>query len=287
MYARNVMVLFGAVAMFMTMQGCGEPPKAKDGTTTTATQTAADKGKAAGAAAASPTAGTTGPSPTAAKAGVASTRMMSTSGPAATAQLTAAKMHHDAAKMQLEAAKLQHQAAAATSGMPLPSVSKGYNYLDDIPYDSPMPHESYKYLDSAPLPKRGYRDTLSSSKLGAPPSAPSYKASYKPYGSQSSHYLNKPKPKPIRPMRSYAARKEAPPVTDGSHYTSVQISAPAGTDMKSTVTDNGNGNVQATQYNYNTAANGATTNVQSGPPHTEHNVDVVQANKYGSGKRYM
>lgn len=263
-------------------------------------------GAAAGANAAAPTtSGTKGPSPTRAKAEVAQPKPMMTSGPEAHAQLEAARLHHDAAKMQLEAAHVQHETAMnAAHGLPPPGlIDARYDPYDQIPIDDhasypPLHHEAYKYLDSAPLPHHVYRDTLSGSHLGPPPVRP---ADYLPHPSDYDyvhpsdyHYVpphhyeplhhyepshHSVAPKRIRPKRTgHAARKEPRRAAgDGSHYTNVQINAPAGANLKSTVDDNGMGNVQATQFNYNSAANGATTNVQSGPPHQEHYVDVVKA----------
>jgi hypothetical protein len=254
----RVTVLLGALAVFTALQGCDTPAKepekkeAKPATTQ-------DVGKL-------------------------SARMeVLEQKPLGDDQLQAAKMHHDAAKMQLEAAKLQHSAAGARSAQPLPEVQPK-DAFKDIPYDPPSrPRESSKYLDSIPpLSKHRYHDTLQSSKLGAPPAAVEAKwnADPKPYKPPPHAAIRAAvEPKPIRPAQtaSYSARKEKRVAGDGSHYTSVQVSAPAGASMASDVTDNMGGNVDAKQYNYNQAAEGALTAVQSGPPHKEHDVQVVKS----------
>jgi len=157
----RVTVLCGALAVFMTLQGCGEPakePAKEPEKKEAAPATAKDLGK------------------------MAARMEVLEQKPLGDDQLKAAKMHTEAAKMQLEAAKMQHSDAGAKT--PLPEIEPK-DAFKDIPYDPPSkPRESSKYLNSIPpLSKHNYHDTLQSSKLGAPPAAVEAKwnADPKPY----------------------------------------------------------------------------------------------------------
>lgn len=279
MYAR-AMMLFGALALFMNLQGCGQAdPKAKDG------KAAAGKGNSTGGKASPPLQPVKrgkGPSPTLSKAMVSGgPRKFAMAGPQADFEALPSEIHEDAADKMLAAANKFHKAAqihekaAKAAAMQGPDLSYDpYAGIPDDHYqDSYMPHLADPYAGIPDEPNY------------MPSGSKKYMDSYKPYSSSKAFdvydddmaYSPPPvkRAKQVQPKRTgYTARKEKAPV-GGPHYTSVQISAPAGASLSSKVSDRGNGDVQATQINHNMAAEGATTNVQSGPPHQEHVVDVV------------
>lgn len=243
----RVAVLFGALAMFMTMQGCGgSNDKEKDDATKNS------------APAPPPAARVASPKPL---ANFGLEGNLGLDGPDGINGGLSKHIHH------------LHKAVDV-------GTAAAHDYLNSIPDEPPSPkRRSPSALDIPPMPeKRPYHETLSSAPhLRSPPLSATFHSKIR----QTEPKIRQAEvmPKRVSPVRtaSYTARKEKRVANDGSHYTSVQITAPAGANMHSAVTDRGGGDVTATQTNYNIAAEDATTAVQSGPPHQEHDVDVVKA----------
>merc|ERR1719487_1318672 len=146
--------------------------------------------------------------------------------------------------------------------MKVPDGPKDYkpkDLKDSIPKDAPSTGAG----SCGPEPADSYKDKLANAPgLRTPPKV---------------EPKNDPPAPPAPPARTsgFTARRESGVASDGSHYTTVEITAPQGTNMESKVTDNGDGNVDAKQYNYNQVAESATTSVASGPPHKTHLVEAV------------
>merc|ERR1719472_439157 len=78
---------------------------------------------------------------------------------------------------------------------------------------------------------------------------------------------------PSKPRESSKYLNSIPPLSKHNYHDTLQSSKlgapPAAVEAK--------WNADAKQYNYNQAAEGASTAVQSGPPHKEHDVRVVKS----------